>query len=66
MGRGSPSMSTMTSTSDSLPSSIPEADRESPFSVDFIYFIYFRFNSLVVIKWRIKYLLKVQKKDIAF
>ena len=28
MGKGSPSMSTMTSTSDSLTSSIPEADRK--------------------------------------
>lgn len=28
-GPGSPSMSTMTSTSDSLPSSIPEADRKT-------------------------------------
>ena len=37
MGRGSPSMSTMTSTSDSFSSSIPEADRK------FLMILYFAF-----------------------
>ena len=42
MGRGSPSMSTVTSTSDSFSSSIPEADRKFLYKILLIVFDWVR------------------------